>query len=198
MKKIRKESKSDNHKINVTHIEISNHVEGRIEVSRIFNNQECFVWFSIDNWKTFQEASAIEAMDGTRFSRHSASGRKTVPKKVAHKYTFDFIIPQQGKGVVDLDDPDYDIYGRPYNLQFHVVVKSESLMYLDNNFKIYVIKLKQFNDSLTKIEEESKGTIIHKITNNQNASNYQVNDVDVIKDPPKKEGRVKSILKKLF
>merc|ERR1712150_245066 len=112
---------------------------------------------TIDNWKTFQEATAIEVQDGFNDSR-SSSNASSSKSSLLFKYKFDFMIPQQNEPTGDDDPPplsekgQYDDYGRPMKLQFHAVVRSDQMMYLDYDFKIYVIKLKEPERRFTLME----------------------------------------------
>merc|ERR1719186_532743 len=105
-------------KVVITNLFISDHVEGQVSIPPIFDLQECSIYFSIDNWKTFQETIAIEIQDGYNdFESNSSEG-------FLHRYKFDFIIPQQNSRCLDIEDM-FDEYGRAYKLQFHAVVKSD-------------------------------------------------------------------------
>ena len=158
---IKKEEKEP-HKVNIINLFIySNHVEGDVKVPQIFDEQECYIWFTIDNWKTFQEATAIEVQDGLNDSKSSSSSTPCSSKSsFLFKYKFDFIIPQQNEPTGEDDPPplsekgQFDDYGRPMNLQFHAVVRSDQMMYLDYDFKIYVIKLKEPERRFTLMENQ--------------------------------------------
>lgn len=162
------------HKVNITNLGISDHVEGQVTALKVFENQECHVWFTTDGWKTFQETIAVKMQsvpkdDGCElpggkmseqssekavFSIQSNTGRggfensesnqlvlKTDKsgKSVPIKYKFDFIIPKLDQsGNVN----DFDAIGRPFNVQFHPILRSNRVLYLDYDFKIYSIKLR--------------------------------------------------------
>jgi len=156
-----KKEEKEQHKVNIINLFIySNHVEGDIKVPQIFDDQECYIWFSIDNWKTFQEAIAIEVQDGLNDSKVSSSTPSSSRSNFLFRYKFDFMIPQQNEPTGDDDPPplsekgQFDDYGRPMNLQFHAVVRSDKMMYLDYDFKIYVIKLKEPERRFTLMENQ--------------------------------------------
>ena len=61
--------------------------------------------------------------------------------KTHFKYKFDFIIPKKNQNF-SFKEGDFDSEGRPSNIQFHPVIKCGRILYLDNDFKIYSLKLR--------------------------------------------------------
>jgi len=170
------------HKVNIVNLCISDHVEGQVTALKVFENQECHVWFTTDGWKTFQETIAVKVQGSnvdvcekmgekssetevcsiqnsleSKLGRNSGnkSGNKSGSKSSSNqlviktekssnntaliKYKFDFIIPKLDK---DGNINDFDRTGRPLNVQFHPILRSDRVLYLDYDFKIYSIKLR--------------------------------------------------------
>lgn len=125
------EDADDRQKVTVFNLWLSDHIQGEVVSKQVFSVQECMIWFSVDNWTTFQETTAFE--------EHNSSNTEIGPR-----YKFDFIIPKMNDSLLIDDDEQriYDIYGQPLTIQFHVIIRSGKLIYLDNDFKVYSLKLK--------------------------------------------------------
>lgn len=133
------DSDDDKHQVNVVEIWFNDHIQGEVVSKQVFSVQECMIWFSIDNWATFQESTAFELPN----SDHTESGRR---------YKFDFIVPKMNESLL-IDDNEqqvYDIFGQPLTIQFHVIIRSGKLIYLDNEFKVYSLKLKHQEPNTTE------------------------------------------------
>lgn len=158
-------------KVNITNLHLSTHIEGTISSLKIFDKQDCHVWFSTDNWKTFQETIAIQIQSTVSSIPPKNSGlinnlasnqsndtpsssdepwnnesRNNEPRnkeprnnnnQKTFKYKFDFIIPKTKKS------NGSDKQELPNTVQFHTIIRNDHCIYLDYDFKIYVLKLKQ-------------------------------------------------------
>lgn len=155
------QTSQNNDKVVVTNINLSKyHITGEVRSSFFFEEQNCHIWYSIDNWRTFQENSAIL----TRTDNPLGS-EENLPKFAnLFYYKFDIEIPMpqgcrnaiSGKSLERRTADDnlhsqnssrsetvYDDSGRSKYIQFYAVMRNQTYLYLDTDFKVYCLRLRE-------------------------------------------------------
>jgi len=148
-------------KVVVTNIKLSRyHITGVVRSNFFFDEQNCHIWYSIDNWRTFQENSAIL----TRTINPLGSDENLPQFANQFYYQFDIEIPMPqgcrksipGKSLERRTADDnlhsqnssrsqtvYDDSGRSKYIQFYAVMRNQTYLYLDTDFKVYCLRLKE-------------------------------------------------------
>lgn len=151
----------NNDKVVVTNINLSKyHITGEVRSSFFFEEQNCHIWYSIDNWRTFQENSAIL----TRTDNPLGSDENLPKFANLFYYKFDIEIPMpqgcrnsiSGKSLERRTADDnlhsqnssrsetvYDDSGRSKYIQFYAVMRNQTYLYLDTDFKVYCLRLRE-------------------------------------------------------
>merc|ERR1712032_1060900 len=138
-------------KVVITHVNLKRyHISGEVRSAFFFQNQECYIWYSIDNWRTFQENSALlmrSAQHVNPTSIHSVeeyyykfdieipmpqSCRKTTSGKSLDRRHADSNLHTGSRSDSIYDDSGYSKY-----IQFYAVIRNQNLLYLDHDFKVY-------------------------------------------------------------
>ena len=169
-------------KVVLTNIKLSKyHITGEVKSSFFFDEQNCHIWYSIDNWRTFQENSAIL----TRTENPLGSDENLPKFANQFYYQFDIEIPMpqgcrnaiSGKSLERRTADDnlhsqnssrsetvYDDFGRSKYIQFYAVMRNQTYLYLDTDFKVYCLRLKE--NMLKEIQSKSSRSSSKAVVDN--------------------------------